>query len=80
MDLARGHVAAIRKLGNMQGQITCNLGPEVVAKALGSIKALLRLYKGSIKALLLLLKALSRLCQGSVKALLRLCSYCLRRY
>jgi UDP-glucose 4-epimerase len=52
MDVARGHVAAIRKLGNMQGHLTCNLGPKVVAKALGSMKALL----------LLLLEALLMLC------------------
>jgi hypothetical protein len=64
MDLARGHVAAIRKLGNMQGQITCNLGPELVAKALASMKPFaasfqpfFSLFSGAIEAIFRLYSA-----------------------
>jgi hypothetical protein len=76
MDLARGHVAAIRKLGNMQGQITCNLGPELVAKALASMKPLVSLFSASFQALLRLfsgsIRPLFRLFSGSFQALFRL--------
>jgi len=65
MDLARGHVAAIRKLGNMQGQITCNLGSEVVAKALASMKPLFSLFSGAIQPLF-------RRYSASIQAVLRL--------